>query len=248
MWPDRVEDLSRERENEPVFELPSFSLAGIGLFQTLDGADLKAVEARCQWRRFGKDRQIIGEEDATTDVFFVVAGELHVTSYSGQGKEVSFRNLGPGSTVGEFSAIDGLPRSANVIAASDCLIASMSAGTFKLLLRDYPQVTGRFAEAMVAQVRRLTERVFEFSTLPVTARIHAELLRMAEVEGATGNRVVIAPAPTHAEIAARISTHREAVTRELNYLGNVGLLQRSRERIEVLDLARLRDLVEDAMS
>ena len=47
------------------------------------------------------------------------------------------------------------------------------------------------------------------------------------------------PAPTHAELANRIGTHREAVTRELGVLSERGIIRYGRRSLMILDLARL---------
>lgn len=95
-------------------------------------------------------------------------------------------------------------------------------------------------------MRRLTTRVNEFTNLDVRGRIHAELLRLARSDAGGENRGVISPVPTHAEIAARVSTHREAVTRELNRMERAGLLERRRGAFVLLDLAELSTSVEAA--
>jgi CRP/FNR family cyclic AMP-dependent transcriptional regulator len=59
-------------------------------------------------------------------------------------------------------------------------------------------------------------------------------------------RAVISPPPTHAELAARVATHREAVTRELNSLERSGLLERRRGALVLLDTAQLADLIAQA--
>jgi CRP/FNR family transcriptional regulator, cyclic AMP receptor protein len=56
---------------------------------------------------------------------------------------------------------------------------------------------------------------------------------------------VIRPAPTHSEMASRISTHREAVTRELSRLRSLGIIARQGRTLRVNDLARLEAMVED---
>jgi CRP-like cAMP-binding protein len=91
----------------------------------------------------------------------------------------------------------------------------------------------------VRNVRSLTKRVYEFSTLAVNNRIHAELLRLASLAPREGKGARLAPAPTHAEIASRISTHREAVTRELNRLARIGIIERKNGTLIVRDLGRL---------
>ena len=73
-------------------------------------------------------------------------------------------------------------------------------------------------------VRLLSERVVEFSPLGVNNRIHAELLRLAKKVSITGGSAGIAPVPTHGDIANRVSTHHEAMIRELNELKHKGLI------------------------
>ena len=79
---------------------------------------------------------------------------------------------------------------------------------------------------LVKRTRTVTRRVYEFSTLHVDNRIQAEVLRLATLAGREGKGARIVPAPTHVEIASRVSTHREAVTRELNRLNSSPLPHR----------------------
>jgi CRP-like cAMP-binding protein len=89
--------------------------------------------------------------------------------------------------------------------------------------------------------------VFEFSALAVNNRIHAELLRLAQDHMTGENVAVIDPVPTHAEIASRISTRREAVTREFNQLSRAGIVQRRSSTLVVRDVERLKRLVQDVV-
>jgi len=99
---------------------------------------------------------------------------------------------------------------------------------------------------MAGAIRSLNERVVEFSTLGVRNRIHAELLRLAKSGRVVDGAGRISPPPTHAEIAARISSHREAVTRELKQLENQDLLERTRGAFVIKDIEELERMVEDA--
>ena len=87
----------------------------------------------------------------------------------------------------------------------------------------------------------------EFSTLPVRSRLHAELIRMARLSAPDGRTAVISPAPKHAEIASRISTHREAVTRELNELARAKLIGKRGNDLIIHDTAMLESMVEASM-
>ncbi len=206
-----------------------------------------ALCKRCQWRRHAGGQQILGRMDETTDIFFIVEGKVRAISYSLSGKEVAYRDIGAGEMFGELAAIDCEPRSANVVAIADSLIASMPAKVFWQVLADHPVVAETILKRLSKQVRDLTERIFEFSTLAVRNRIHAELLRLAREHAGNGESAVISPAPTHAEIASRVSTHREAVTRELNELAHVGLIEQHGRVLTIRTISKLARMVEEVL-
>lgn len=214
------------------------------LFGHLDDDDLERIADICDWRKYQKGRQIVGEQDMTNVVYVLTAGRVRAKRFSAAGKEVSYRDLEAGAIFGEYSAIDAQPRSATVVALTNCETAVLGQAEFHALIRDHNDIAMKFIIELVQQVRRLSERVFEFSTLAVNNRIHAELLRMAADAdaGADGVRRIPDP-PTHLEIANRISTHREAVSRELAYLESEGVIRKSRQVLEILDIDRLRALV-----
>ena len=92
----------------------------------------------------------------------------------------------------------------------------------------------------------MSERVLEFSTLVVRNRIHSELLRLAVEAGQKDGQALLSPAPSLSDIANRVSTHREAVSRELSRLGSIDLLCREGGDLRVTDVARLAKLVREA--
>lgn len=223
------------------------SLSSIELFEGLGGSDRDALARLCRWQRYAAHQYIVGHQDETNDVYFIVGGRVHVTIFSPSGKEVSFADLPAGKSFGEMAAIDGAPRSATVIALSDTVLASMSAEAFRRVLNDYPDVAAKMMQYLVGLVRRLSDRVVEFSVLAVRNRIHAELLRLARDQGLDGDTAVITPVPTHSDIASRVSTHREAVTRELNALTRDGLIERRDGTLVIVNIARLAQLVETGL-
>lgn len=222
------------------------SLAGITILARLSPDALERVEQNCTWRRYQPGESIVGYLDSSDEVFFIIEGEVRVTIYSLAGKAVSFRELGPGEVFGEYPAIDRGPRSASVEARTDCLVATLSGAAFRRLIELEPVVAQAMLPLLVTKIRALTTRVYEFSTLAVSNRIHAELLRLASLGAREGKSARIAPAPTHTEIASRVSTHREAVTRELARLSRIGVLERQRNTLLVKDLERLAEMVHAA--
>ena len=223
-----------------------YSLAGISVFAGLAPDALKRIEKRCAWRRYQPGEPIVDYLDTSEEVFFQVSGETRVTIYSQSGKAVSLNDMVPGTVFGEFPAIDHGPRSASVEARTPCLIASMPGSAFRELLETEPGVAHALLPRFVRTIRVLTTRVYEFSTLAVNNRIQAELLRLASFGTRDGKGARIVPAPTHVDIASRISTHREAVTRELNRLAKLGLIERKGGGLLVKDVERLEEMVHEA--
>lgn len=220
------------------------ALATIEIFRDLDRAGLSAIARQCAWRTYAAEQQIVGQLDESREVYFVLSGRARVNLYSPDGGDVTFRDIGPGDIFGELAAIDGAPRSANVVALVDTTIASLRANEFWQVLRDHPAVAAATLRRLVRLVRSLSERVYEFSTFAVRNRIHAELLRLCRDHTIAANQATIDPAPTHAEIASRISTHREAVSRELSDLVRAGVIVRQGQALLIKDVARLAHLVE----
>lgn len=221
------------------------SLRKLRALEAVTPETIAALDRLVRWHEYARDQLIIGHQDESSDVFFIVSGSVRVTVYSPAGKEVTFRDLGAGEIFGELAAIDGKPRSAAVVALSNCTIASLTAQQFGRALHDHPDFAKVTLKRLAETVRSLSERVFEVSALSVRNRIHAELLRLARANMLTENSATISPAPTHSAIASRISTHREAVTRELSKLSKSGLIERQGNKIVVKDVRRLSNLVED---
>jgi CRP-like cAMP-binding protein len=215
----------------------------VPFFAQLEAPAYSALSRRCHVRHFKARDLIIGHGDESFDVLFMLDGQARVNIYSSDGYRVSFREISRGAIFGELSAIDGAPRSASVESVEDCIVAIMRRQDFTDALAEHPPFMMAVMKHLTGQVRRLTNRVVEYSTLNVRHRVQAELLRLAG--DAAGKEALLSPAPTHAEIASRISTHREAVTRELAWLEEKGFLAKQGRALRITDLEGLRDLVQD---
>lgn len=216
----------------------------IEVFEDLDKDDRHRLAATIGAKRYAPKSQIITQDDSSSGVFFVVSGRVRATVYARSGKEVAFQDLGAGEMFGELAAIDGQPRSTHVVALDESLIASMSGDAFWSALMSNPSVARRTLLRLTGLIRRHSERIVEYGTLGVKNRIHAELLRLARCSSQDDGEVEIPNPPTHAEIASRVATHREAVTRECKHLEEQGLIEWRPGRHAIRDVAALARMVE----
>ncbi len=221
-------------------------LLQIALLSDIPEQQLAFLSQRCKWRTFQPEELILNLNDRTTDVYLIVRGEVRVSVFSESGRRVIMSDLKSGEHFGEYSAIDGQPRSATIVALTKTVVAQMPDTMFRDLLCNYPAASMKVMESMVGVIRALNERVVEFSTMGVRNRVHAELLRLAYSGRILDGAGRISPPPTHAEIASRISTHREAVTRELKQLDRLGKIERTKGAIVIKNLKEFEQMVSDA--
>ncbi len=173
------------------------------------------------------------------ELYLVLEGSVRIALFASTGREVAIREMGAGELFGELAAIDGLARSATVVAATNGQMAVIPAPAFFSAIEQNPGMSLWLLRRLARMVRSSTEKIFELSALPVRNRLHCELLRLAEDGAASAEGVVISPAPTHADFAARVGSHREMVTREFGYLTENGVLRQNGRRLVLLSLERL---------
>jgi CRP-like cAMP-binding protein len=178
-------------------------------------------------------------------VFIVLRGHLRVITALA-GRETILRDLRDGEFFGELAALDGQPRSAGILAVTTSVLACMPGPAFRQAIHSCPDVADQVLAVLVRQIRMLANRVTEGAGLRTRQRLWAELLRLSEIGQARSGSAVLSPPPTHVELAARVASHREAVTREMKALERGGLIERRRGAIEILDPRRLQRMVDEA--
>ncbi len=223
------------------------ALSEIAPFTELDEESLEAVAESCRFERYDAKRQVIAYQDDSADVFFIVSGIVRVVIHSLWGKEISYRDLEAGEMFGELAAIDGEQRSASVVAVAETLLVAMPEAAFREAIRDHPSVADAVLQRLTRLVRLYSQRLSEMRTLDVQSRIRAELVRLAEGSLGEDNTASISPLPTSADIAARVNTRREAVSRELASLTRRGLIKRHHKTLTIRDFAALNRLVESML-
>jgi CRP/FNR family transcriptional regulator, cyclic AMP receptor protein len=224
------------------------TLARIELFQSLTAEEISRLDTRCIWRRAKAGEWILDYDDEGADVFFLVSGVVRVTIRAISGREAILRDIDAGGFFGELAAIDGQARSASVLAITEATIAKMSAATFLEIVTTHPDVSLKLLRIITGLVRRLANRVNEFTTLGVRDRLFRELLRLSRPDRDNARQAIVSPPPVHAYLAGRISTRREAVTKELSAMERDGLLRKTRGSLVLLDVPRLIAMIDEDLA
>jgi CRP-like cAMP-binding protein len=218
----------------------------IELLSSLSDDEKDQLLGRCRLHKYNANQIILDSGDeGRHDVFFVINGSVRIVNHSLAGREIAFANVREGGYFGELAALTDRPRTASVVALSECRLASLHPDLFQQLLMQHPEVSIKLITGLAEIVQRCDERIMDLSTLSAVQRVHADILRRAEPDPQSDSHWVVSPIPKHNDIASRVSTTRETVVRALKILSVSGIATRSGRRLEITNYERLTELVED---
>jgi CRP-like cAMP-binding protein len=173
--------------------------------------------------------------DPGDGAYLILEGELEVRTLSSGGKAVRLAALGVGEIAGEMAALDGAPRSADMIAARRTKLLRIGRTALLEALQDEPRAAIALIEALTGRLRTLDAAMESQRLLDLGGRL-AKLL-IAEV-GSSGLVSL-----TQTEIARRLGASREKVNRKLHAWAADNWVAVTRAGVKVIRLDRLEELL-----
>ena len=222
------------RESSASATMVVSSLSAHPCFKTLDPESCRILDRHCIWLKTAAGQWVVGQTANDRDVYFVMTGRLRAVLH-GVRQDLIFTDMEAGSFFGELAALDGAPRSLSVFAVNDSLVAKMPCAVFVETMFTHRPLGEAVVATLVARNRAMTRRVGELGALDVRSRVHAELLRLARPDREDPKRAIILAPPNQSELASRINTRRETVSREINAMEREGLIERRRGAIVIND-------------
>jgi CRP/FNR family cyclic AMP-dependent transcriptional regulator len=226
---------------------PMQSLARIPFFKDLTDLDTAKFDRRCNWKRAEENETIVDYEDKSSDVYFLVTGQVRVLIRTPAGKEIILAEMGAGQFFGELAAIDGVERSANVTALTRSELCIMPATVFREIIFSSQGACEKVLRLLSGRIREGNARLTEHSVFDLKHRLYAELLRLAHPRSGHPGQKIITPPPFHHVIAARIGCRREQVTREFTAMVNEGIAEKNRGGLVLLKPQTLEARLVEAM-
>jgi CRP/FNR family transcriptional regulator, cyclic AMP receptor protein len=168
--------------------------------------------------RLNADEVLFLAGDAGDGCYRVEEGLLKVTMVSRSGNERILAFLGSTAIVGELSIIDGLPRSASVVAVRPSALSFLSRAAFEEFAKKHPEVFKSLVTLIAARLRETDAAIAAGSFLPLRGRVACTLLELAEDFGQDvgSGRIVIRQKIGQSDLAAMAGIARENVSRILN--------------------------------
>jgi len=207
-------------------------LRSLPYFRPLDEATLTSIAAVTVRRLFQPDEVIFLEGEPCAGLFAVHSGHVKIYKVSPEGREQILTIIGPRDSFNDVAVFDGGPNPANAQAMDATEVCVIERPALVNLFDRYPKLAQAVVAVLAARCRMLVGMVEDLSLRSVTGRLAKLLLDQA----AQGQDAVPL---TRQQMAARLGTIREMVSRALRELEDEGLVSRDGRQIVIADRAAL---------
>ncbi|HUT23860.1 MAG TPA: cyclic nucleotide-binding domain-containing protein [Sumerlaeia bacterium] len=132
-----------------------------------------------------KGEEIFREGDRPAFMCLIGAGRVSIVKEDSSSSRKKITNLGRGQAFGEMSLVDGEPRSATVLAATNVLLLLLTRENFYSLLEDYPPIG---VKVLLRIMRSMSQRLRMTSGVLVDALEHPTGGRRGKATPLRGSR------------------------------------------------------------
>jgi len=229
--------LSRTRQPTDL----AATLGGFTFFKGIRKTELEELAALALCHDYPKNNILSYRGDPTGAVFLVVCGRVKIILTNDEGREVIVALLGPGGMFGLTSALDGGDQVGNAVTIERSTIAKFKGASFIRWTEGSPGARLALVRELTRQIRELSQKIGAHALTSAKDRLLYTLLEIAEAEGEQepGGTQVIFTRPTHQELANRIGSSREVVSRLLAELRESDLLESDEGRVIRVPLSAL---------
>jgi CRP/FNR family transcriptional regulator, cyclic AMP receptor protein len=207
-------------------------LRSIPYFASLDEDALASIAALAARRTYSPGEVIFLEGEPCAGLFIVQAGHVKIYKASPEGREQILTLIGPRDSFNDVAVFDGGPNPASAQAMEAVELLVIERPAMLNLFDRYPKLAQVVVAVLAARARMLVGMVEDLSLRSVAGRL-AKLLLDQALQGSDAIPL------THQQMAARLGTVREMVSRALRELEAEGLLRREGRQIVITDRAAL---------
>jgi CRP/FNR family transcriptional regulator len=212
------------------------TLKSTQLFSALDNSEIGSFAERTSIRRFAPGELLFAEGEPCAGLYVVISGRVRIFKTSSSGREQVLTIEGPGGSIAELPVFDGGAYPASAAAVDESQLLFVSRDDFRAYCLEHPQVALKVIEVVGARLRRLVGIIEELSFTTLRHRLISWLLREADARGRVYETGTVFELDiSHQELAARIGTVRELVSRNMARLQAQGFIQVQGHEVTILD-------------
>lgn len=193
----------------------TMSLADIEFFKMFPATAIENLERAATLRKFKKNTHIIVVGEESHAAYVLVEGTAYAFTDDDDGNEFIVGTFGKGDCFGELGLLDGQSRTANVITTSACQCLVVPKAEINHEIMKEPKVSQAIIHSLVGRIRGMTEDVSCLALMDVYGRL-VRALKNSSSEQPDGT--LVTGRITHQELASRVGSSREMVSKILKEL------------------------------
>lgn len=203
-------------------------LARTTLFGGLPAAVRDVVAQRMRETTFDGGQLVFSRSDPGTQLYLIVDGKIRISVVTPDGKELSFRHVGPGEVLGEIAALDGGARSADATAVARTQAMSLSKAALDELIAQHPALARSALALVCARLRETTSQLEAIALHPLDVRVARFLMQALRLKGLDfdAGEVVLTLGMSQGELALLVGATRPRVNDALSALEAAGAIRR----------------------
>jgi CRP/FNR family transcriptional regulator, cyclic AMP receptor protein len=185
---------------------------------------------------------IFSKGDAGTSLFAVISGTVKISISSADGRSAIFNLIRAGEIFGEVALLDGLARTADATANTNCELFVIDRREFIPFVRNQPALAMKFIELLCTRLRWTSDQVEQVILQNLPSRLASALIRLTEKHklAPAGRTIAI----TQQEISEMVGMTRESINKQLRMWAGRNWVRLEHGAIVVLDAGALETLAE----
>jgi len=220
---------------------PSDFLYYVPIFSDLPEDTIEQIAQVGIRKSFKKESIILMEEDESGSLFIIAKGKVKVTRTSSDGREVILNILSDSDIFGEMSLIDGLTRSATVIALEPSELFIIQRNQFLEFLKEHPEISIAVMQELSKRLRSADMQIKSLSLKDAEGKVATVIVQLANDQGRIRQGAVeIEKLPLQQDLANMAGTSRETISRTLHTFAKKGLIELEGSKLRIFEFEKFK--------
>lgn len=213
------------------------TLHRVPLFNDLSQSELAILSERVTVTTLDEGVTVFAEGDPCHDLLIVRDGSVKLFKSAPSGRHQLLAVERAGSSLSEVAVLDENPYPASAQTIEPTTLLRLEGSHFRRLILQNPVVALKVIKVLGHRLRRMASLVEELSFSTVRSRLIVYLIRLAEERGRPVEfGIEVSLEENNEELAARLGTVRELVSRNFGRLHSEGLIRMRRRAVTIPDL------------
>ncbi|MCX6057995.1 MAG: Crp/Fnr family transcriptional regulator [Chloroflexi bacterium] len=210
-------------------------LQAVEYLRGLDDETLGKIAIGARWKVFAADAVVFWEGDSESNLYYLQYGLLKVLKASPDGREQVLRHISAGEIFNEVGVLAKRPNPATAVALEESGVWLIPRQSIEEVLLANPKIALQIIESMADKFIDLISLAADLSLKSVKARFAKLLLGQAD-----GDLIERGSWATPTEMAARLGTVPDVLSRVIRELTKAGIIEMDKHHFRILDREELK--------